>query len=61
MLSAEGEGGGKEDTWMGDLCFAERKAHVAKINREPKLTSARSIPRFGQLVKHALWLINHSY
>ena len=21
MLSAEGEGGGKEDTWMGDLCM----------------------------------------
>ena len=55
----EGEGGGKGGTWMGDLWFAERKAHVPKINREPKLRSARIL--FHLLFKNARWLVNHSY
>ena len=41
LLVAEGDVGGKGDTWMGDLWFAELKANVPKRNREPKLTSAR--------------------
>ena len=62
MSSVEGEGGVRGDTWMGDLWFAERKANISKINRQPKLTSARiffplSIPMFVQLVKYARWLV----
>ena len=61
-MSAEGEGGEKGDTWMGDLWFAERKANVSKTNRQQKLISARifiplSIPLFVQLVKYARWLV----
>ena len=62
MSSVEGKGGVRGDTWMGDMWFAERKANVSKINRQPKLRSARifipvSIPLFVQLVKYARWLV----
>ena len=62
LSSVEGKGGVRGDTWMGDLWFAERKANVSNINRQPKLTSARifislSIPLFVQLVKYARWLV----
>ena len=46
FLSAEGEGGGREDTWMGDLWFAERKAHVPKLLRaKPKHASGETACR----------------
>ena len=57
-MSAEGESGEKGDTWMGDLWFAERKAHVPKINREPKLTSARIL---FHLLFHCLYNLSNMH